>query len=215
MNPFPWLSLVLPDFSVSTSTTTSRPTAVASSPMQIVQWWLQLSNPLPILPIPCTVPATHSTASDSAAAQAARHCDSLHVIAVGSSAALQNVTMEYAVRLASLTAARLTILPLAWSAVSGTGMARELLSEPVEADQQIRLRLAQTDYRTLPHGVRLSKSVRKLSDALDDSADSGQFTLLLVSATDLAALDPEQHGLSQLLLTPGVAVLAHAESQHE
>lgn len=215
MNPFPWLSLVMPDFSVSTSTTTSRPTAVASSPMQIVQWWLQLSNPLPILPISCTLPEQQADATDSAAAPTVPHCDVLHVIAVGSPSALQNCTVEYAVQLASATAARLTIIPLTTSTACGTEMSGQTPADLVEADQQIRLRLAQTDYRTLPYGVRITESVGRLSDALVDSVDSGQFRLLLVSAKDLAALDPEQHGLPQLLLMSGVAVLAHAEPEHE
>jgi hypothetical protein len=209
MNPFPWLSLVTPAFPESASNPDAGSGSAHSSSLQIVQWWLQISSPLPSLPIRCsllspqTVPAPQTEASESPAAQPAPHSDVLHVIAIASPAELQNLTIEYSVRLASATAARLTVTPLA---ISDT--------DP-EADQQLRLRLAQTDYRTLPHGVRITGPVRQVSAALADSTDSHQFTVLLLSARDLTAIDHAVHGLPQLLLLPGVAILAHAEPEHE
>ncbi|MCE2796159.1 MAG: hypothetical protein LW816_12605 [Planctomyces sp.] len=215
MNPFPWLSLVTPVCPASTSVVDSGPASAVSSGMQIVQWWLGVSSPLPILPMPCTFPGPQAAGSDAGAVQAATERDELHVIAVASPAELQNSTVEYAVRLATAAAARLTIMPLDVAHAGTTGRIGQHLSADAEPDQQIRLRLAETDYRTLPHGVRIAGPAQKLSDALADSIDSRQFTVLLVSARELGAWDPVQHDLPQLLLIPGVAILAHAEPEHE
>ncbi|MFM7863494.1 MAG: hypothetical protein ACKPHU_04730, partial [Planctomycetaceae bacterium] len=97
---------------LSLVTTSVNPTA-SSSVTSLLQYWLPLSEPLPILPIPCPPQNLQSSAPVAAdGPNAAENCIP-HVIAAASAAELQVQIIEQAVSIAVASASRLTLTLLA------------------------------------------------------------------------------------------------------
>lgn len=198
---------------LSLVTTAVNPTA-SSSVNSLLQYWLPLSEPLPILPIPCPPQNLQSSAPVAAdGPNAAENCIP-HVIAAASAAELQVQIIEQAVSIAVASASRLTLTLLANPQNSAGCHSKNILPPDSDHEQQIRLKLAQTDYRTLQHGLQITPPVNTLGDIKAHLSYSSPLTVLLISRRDLTNIDQHQHGLSLLLQIPRLAILA-AELAYE
>ena len=204
MNQISRLSLVTPAGNPSISGSVAR----------LLQNWLPFSEPLPLLQLPAQPQnSRNSPLSADSQPNSTENCIP-HIIAAASAAELQTHIIEQAVRIAVAGACRLTLTPLANSPNAGTSSTRVNLQPEIEAEQQIRMKLIQTDYRTLQHGLQITPPVSSFGDILNHLSDNSPLTVLLISTLDLACTEQQQQGLAQMLHIPGLAILA-AEPDHE
>lgn len=187
---------------------------MSSSVASLLQTWLPFPESLPILPIPAPPQnsPTHTPAPDSQLSSPENGIP--HVIAAASAAELQAHMIERAVRMAVAGACRLTLTSVANTLNAGTSGSNVKLPPEIDTEQKIRMKLAQTDYRTLQHGLQITPPVNTFGDILEHLSDSSPLTVLLISTLDLASTEQQLQGLAQLLHIPGLAILA-AEPDHE
>lgn len=192
---------------LSLVTTAGNPTA-SSSVTSLLQYWLPFSEPLPILPIPAPPQNSQSSAPVAAGGPNAAEKCIPHVIAAASAAELHAQIIEQAVSIAVASASRLTLTLIANPQNPANCHSNNILPPDSDHEQQIRLKLAQTDYRTLQHGLQITPPVNTLGDIQAHLCDSSPLTILLISRLDLTNIHQHQHSLSLLLQIPRLAILA-------